>query len=151
MGHSIRQDRAYLGISLYLGNLILLVIVSGLVKQLTEFYTVSQALFFRYLVVALPMAGIWIPILGVIDWTLFVGIGLIAFVQQYLLVSAFRYGEASMIAPFEYTGLIFSAAIGYLFWAEIPTLSTWVGSIIIIASGLVIMTRDKKAKTPGLL
>ena len=58
--------------------------------------------------------------------------------QQWLLTISFRYAEASLLAPFEYPAMIFAAVIGYLFWGEIPVLTTWMGAIVIAASGLFI-------------
>ena len=64
--------------------------------------------------------------------------------QQWLLTISFRYAEASLIAPYEYLAMVFAAIVGYVFWEEIPTLTTWIGGAIIAASGLFIFQRKKQ-------
>ncbi|NKB75631.1 MAG: EamA family transporter [Gammaproteobacteria bacterium] len=84
----------------------------------------------------------WVAPQGFFDWGLLVSIGLLGCFQQYLFASSFRFSEASLIAPFEYLILVFSAAVGYWFWSEIPVLTTWIGGIIIVCCGLSIMYRQ---------
>jgi drug/metabolite transporter (DMT)-like permease len=50
-----------------------------------------------------------------------------------------------LLAPFEYMAMIFAAIVGYLFWDEIPVLTTWIGAAVIASSGLFIFVR-KQAK-----
>jgi LPXTG-motif cell wall-anchored protein len=78
------------------------------------------------------------------DLLLFVVFGLSCGLQQWLLTVSFRYAEASLLAPFEYLAMIFAAIVGYVFWGEIPVLTTWIGAAIIAASGLFIFVRRKK-------
>jgi len=54
-GSSHRIDYPLLAIAFYLGNLMIMVIVTALVKAMTEYYPVSQVLLFRYLFVVIPM------------------------------------------------------------------------------------------------
>ena len=78
------------------------------------------------------------------DWALILVFGLMCGLQQWSLNVAFRFAEASAIAPFEYLAVVFAALAGYLFWQEVPVLTTWVGSIIIAASGLFIVRRRRQ-------
>ena len=78
------------------------------------------------------------------DLWLFLGFGLGCGMQQWLLTVSFRYAEASLLAPFEYLAMIFAAIVGYLFWGEVPVLTTWIGAGIIAASGLFIFMRRKQ-------
>lgn len=94
--------------------------------------------------------GVWVLITG---WTtpgmgdllLLVMLGALAGPQQYLLTSAYRYGEASMLAPFDYVAMIFAALIGFVFWSEIPALTTWAGCGIIAGSGIFVAYRERRA------
>lgn len=88
----------------------------------------------------------WTTISSMTHWLLLIAIGLCASVQQFFFAIAFKYGEASMLAPFEYLILIFSALTGYLFWGEIPTTTSVIGGIIIVLSGVVIVLRSRKAR-----
>jgi LPXTG-motif cell wall-anchored protein len=63
----------------------------------------------------------------------------------WLLTISFRYAEASLLAPFEYLAMVFAAIVGYVFWEEVPVLSTWIGAAVIAASGLFIFRRRQKS------
>ena len=56
---------------------------------------------------------------------------------QYLMVRAYRFASASLLAPFSYTSLLWSALLGWALFAALPDVWTLVGAVIIIASGLV--------------
>jgi drug/metabolite transporter (DMT)-like permease len=58
-----------------------------------------------------------------------------------LITQAFRHAPASLIAPLDYSGLIWAAAIGWLFWREAFTASFFLGAALIVASGLAVMLR----------
>jgi drug/metabolite transporter (DMT)-like permease len=80
------------------------------------------------------------------DIWLLVGFGLGCGLQQWLLTVSFRYAQASLLAPFEYLAMVFAAIVGFVFWHEIPTLTTWLGGAIIAASGLFIFKRQRSHK-----
>jgi len=77
------------------------------------------------------------------DFWLFIAFGIGCGLQQWLLTVSFRYAEASLLAPFEYLAMVFAAIVGFVFWGEIPTLTTWIGGSIIAASGLFIFQRRR--------
>lgn len=83
------------------------------------------------------------------DLLLFLGFGLGCGLQQWWLTVSFRYAEASLLAPFEYLAMVFAAIIGFLFWGEVPQLSTWIGAAVIAASGLFIFMRRQKRQPPA--
>jgi len=62
---------------------------------------------------------------------------------HYLITLAFSIAEASVLAPFEYTSVIWAVIFDMLIWQVSPALSTVLGAIIIIASGLYIVHREK--------
>jgi drug/metabolite transporter (DMT)-like permease len=78
------------------------------------------------------------------DIWMLIGFGLGCGLQQWLLTVSFRYAEASLLAPFEYLAMVFAAIVGFVFWGEIPVLTTWIGAAIIAASGLFIFKRRQK-------
>ncbi|SHH47110.1 DMT family transporter [Cognatishimia maritima] len=71
-----------------------------------------------------------------------IGAGLIGGIAQILLTSGYRYAEASLLAPFDYTSMIFAVVIGYFVFSEIPTSATLTGSAIIITAGIAIIWRE---------
>ena len=93
---------------------------------------------------------VWVLLMGGVlprgeDLLLFCVFGAMCAAQQWLLTNSFRYAEASLLAPFEYLAMIFAAIVGYLFWGEVPVLTTWIGAAVIASSGLFIFVR-KRAK-----
>ncbi len=66
--------------------------------------------------------------------------------SQYCYVKALQNGSASLVAPFEYSRLIFSVPVGFLLFAELPTVWTFLGSVVIILSnyGLTLLEMKKE-------
>ncbi len=74
----------------------------------------------------------------------FLVIGLLGAVSQALLVHAFSLAEAGAIAPFGYTGLIWAALWGWMFWGVLPDQWTVIGAVIIVGAGLYIWSREAR-------
>jgi len=68
---------------------------------------------------------------------------------QFLMIRALRYAGASVLAPFAYSQIIWSTALGYLIWREFPDQWTWLGAAIIIACGLYVWYRERMTSQPG--
>ena len=79
-----------------------------------------------------------------IDFVLMLVIGLIAAVGFYCLSSAYCSAEASAIAPFEFTYILWAVMFGYLFWNEVPSPTTILGVFILISSSLYIWYRERQ-------
>lgn len=62
---------------------------------------------------------------------------------QWAITEAFRRGEASFVAPFEYTALAWGVALDWIFWRAIPGRATFIGAAIVIASGLYLIRRER--------
>ena len=62
----------------------------------------------------------------------------------YCLSKAYCSAEASAIAPFEYTYIIWAIVFGYLFWNEVPGITTIIGVIILVSSSLYIWYRERQ-------
>jgi drug/metabolite transporter (DMT)-like permease len=75
-------------------------------------------------------------------WVLAIGIASSATVGQYFWVQAFKSGEMSAVAPFEYMRLPFAVFVGWLIWGEMPVIWTYVGASIVIGSALYIAHRE---------
>jgi drug/metabolite transporter (DMT)-like permease len=67
--------------------------------------------------------------------------------SQLLLIRALSIGEAGMLAPFAYTGLVFATVWGVVFFGEYPDLWTVVGAMIIVAAGVYVWYRETFGKT----
>lgn len=68
------------------------------------------------------------------DLITLVAVGGFGVLSQYCYVTALKYANPSYLAPFEYTRLCFAIPLGFLFFEEIPTLWTLLGSLMIVAA-----------------
>lgn len=116
-----------------------------LVKRLsgteTPLMILTQFALFSTVFLTLPAIWVWRwPDLW--GWVLAIGVALTATVGQYFWVQAFKAGEMSAVAPFEYLRLPFAVFVGWLIWGEMPVIWTYVGAAIVIASALYIAHRE---------
>lgn len=68
--------------------------------------------------------------------------GLIGGVGQLFLTEALRQAPIGVIAPFDYTQLIWAALLGLVIWGELPHPLTLVGAVVVAASGVYILRRE---------
>lgn len=78
------------------------------------------------------------------EFALLLGAGLAGGVGQLMLTTAYTHAEASTIAPFDYSSLIFAIVFGYVFFSDLPTPQTLVGAGIVVCAGLIIIWRETK-------
>ena len=76
------------------------------------------------------------------DVSLMLACGLIAAVGLVLLTEAYRATEANIVAPFEYTALVWGVLYGWLIWREAPDAVGWAGMAVIIGAGLYLLRRQ---------
>jgi len=125
-------------------------------RYLAQTETVSSLVFFYNFGVGIT-SGLWIllvapELMTSIPTSTLLGITAIAALAvtgHYLVTLAFARAQVSLIAPIEYTGLIWAVLFDYLIWQLSPALATIVGAIIIIASGLYVMHREQKIRDFG--
>lgn len=106
-----------------------------------------QAMVFWFVVLLSLGAGLlaapnWQPLQRSDLWII-VGVGLAGSLAQVALTEAFSRGEASLIAPFEYSALVWAVCLDLALWGVLPDTATWIGAGIIVASGLYLLRREK--------
>ncbi|MBN6150442.1 DMT family transporter [Xanthomonas sp. AmX2] len=116
------------------------------VRMLTRTDT-PQAMVVWFLAIMALGAGLlalpdWVPLRARDGW-LIAGMGLAGALGQVALTRAFQLGEASLIAPLEYTGLVWVIAWDLLIWQVLPDRPTWIGAAIIVGSGLYLLRRER--------
>jgi len=82
---------------------------------------------------------------------LLIGLGAAGFLMQICLTVAFKYAPAAVVAPFNYTQILWAALLGWLVFAEIPTSNIILGSAIIIASSMIVILRERYLARQGRL
>lgn len=96
------------------------------------------------LLLAAPVAPfVWTPISSV-HLQLLAGMAVLAGLGIPLIAQAFRMAPASVVAPFDYTILIWASMWGWLFWGELPDEWTWTGAAVIVGSGIYIVFREAR-------
>ncbi|MCR9256803.1 MAG: DMT family transporter [Alphaproteobacteria bacterium] len=77
-------------------------------------------------------------------------VGLIGGYGQYLVANAFRNADAVVIAPFDYTAIIWATILGYLLFGDLPGLPVVIGCGVIVASGIYIIYRENQVRRAAL-
>lgn len=118
----------------------------------------SHNILFYYSVTVLAVAGTtgilgetallpdleWSP-LRMEDLWIFVIVGCAGSACQFFFNQAFRYGEVSMLAPLEYTALLWGIAYGLIIWGDLPSPIVLAGAAVVACSSLYIARREAKA------
>ncbi|MDF3414867.1 DMT family transporter [Sulfitobacter sp. M57] len=150
------SDTATLGALMVLAASILRALVQIHVRRLVQTDSTSAIVFYFSLtatvasLLSFPL-GLAFPIPS-LAWTfpgfdilgLIICAGLIGGVAQIMVTSSYRFGTASMLAPFDYSSMIFATAIGWLIFGEIPTPTILIGAALVIAGGVLIIWRERQ-------
>ena len=84
----------------------------------------------------------WKPIQGADIW-LFALAALFQGVAHFLMIEAFRFAEAKVVAPFKYATILWAMVIGFVFWGDVPDIWIVSGGSLVVASGLYILHRQR--------
>jgi drug/metabolite transporter (DMT)-like permease len=82
------------------------------------------------------------------DLALLIATGVLGGCGHLAMTQAFRIAPAAVIAPFEYTAMIWAVVLGFWVWGDLPDAYILVGSVIVVASGLYIFRRETRAAEP---
>jgi len=108
----------------------------------------TAAIVFWFTITSSVMALLTLPWGWVMPgWTvslMLVMAGLLGGVGQILLTSSYRYADASLVAPFDYTSMLLALLIGYFIFDEVPTVTMLVGAAIVISAGVLIIWRERR-------
>jgi drug/metabolite transporter (DMT)-like permease len=116
-------------------------------RRLTQSETTSSIVFYFSLICAL--AGLvtwpfgWIRPTGS-EFAVLIAIGLLGGMAHIILTESYRYASASVVAPFDYTSMIWALLLGYAMFGETPTLMIILGSAIIAGAGLFVIWRERE-------
>ena len=116
-------------------------------RWLTQSETTSSIVFYFSLICALS---------GLVTWpfgwltptstelAVLIAIGFLGGAAHILLTESYRYASASVVAPFDYTSMIWALVLGYGLFGEAPTVMIVLGSAIIAAAGLFVIWRERQ-------
>lgn len=78
------------------------------------------------------------------EWLLMAGLGITGLCGQMFLTASLRFGSVATVIVMDYTMLLWTALLGWLAWAALPPLTTWLGAPLIVAAGLTIAWREHR-------
>ena len=92
---------------------------------------------------AVPAWLWWVPP-DATQWFWLILLSLFGTAGQWLITRAYQVGEAAALAPLDFSRLILASLTGFIFFAEIPALSTWIGAAIVIAATLYTIRKNAR-------
>jgi drug/metabolite transporter (DMT)-like permease len=127
---------------LLLGSAICYAIYQIVIRRLAGVDHPATSIFYSVLLGAILMSAlvplVWTTPKSWIDWLLLLSLGALGGLGHYCVARALTYASANFIAPFNYTQMIGSVIVGYLMFAEVPDLYTWLGTALIVGAGLLV-------------
>ena len=95
-------------------------------------------------VLSIPLSLVWVTPNSNQQIALLLTLTLLSGVGEFLIIRALELAEAVVVTPVHYSLIVFSTAWGYLFFGYLPDVWTWVGTSVVIGSGLYILFREKR-------
>jgi len=122
-------------------------------RKLSRREPVGAVMFWTALIGTL-VSGVALPFEWLVptprDWALFILLGLLGSVTMWFMTMAYRHAPAAVVAPFDYTILLWGLLLGWLIWHELPDPEIWPGAVILIGCGLYITHRETRlARRPA--
>jgi drug/metabolite transporter (DMT)-like permease len=117
------------------------------IRRLTSSETTSAIVLYFSLIsslcglATLPFGWVWPDaqqLAVLLTMGFFGGIG------QLFMTESYRYAQASLTAPFDYTSIIWAVILGYVAFGEVPGPSVWAGGAIVISAGLFVIWRERQ-------
>jgi drug/metabolite transporter (DMT)-like permease len=122
-------------------------VVVVLVRILSRTDTTASMVFWYLLMLSIGAGALaapgWVP-LHADHWPWIVALGLTGWAGQHLITEAFRLAPASLVAPYEYTAMVWAVGIDWVVWQVLPGLRMLVGAAIVIGAGLYLLNRERK-------
>ena len=141
------QDGATLGAALILAATMARALVQIHIRKMVQTEN-TAAIVFWFSATASVLSLLTLPFGWVVPdagtLAVLVLIGLVGGVAQILVTSSYRFGPASMLAPIDYASMIFAILIGYVWFAELPTLVMLIGASLVIAGNILVIWRERQ-------
>lgn len=135
-----------LGVAAVVVAAVLMAVVQVLIRQMVRTETVSSIVF--WYAVTSATASFFTIALGWIvpspaQLATLIGAGLLGGLAQILMTNAYRYADASTVAPFDYWAIVMAILIGIVVFGDMPTLMMMAGAALIVSAGLIIIWQER--------
>lgn len=139
------ESMAALGAMLVLMGAVCAALAQIYVRKLVQTEQTSAIVFF-FSLTSSGLALLTLPFGWVVpspqEAGLLVAAGVLGGLGQIFLTSAYRFADASVVAPFDYASMLFAILIGYFFFDEVPTMQMLIGAGLVILAGVMIILRE---------
>lgn len=105
--------------------------------------TVAYTALVSVVILTLPLPFVWQMPQSMMEITLLAGLACCAAAGEFLVIKALEIGQAVVVAPVQYTLLLWGTIYGFLVFGQLPDGWTWVGALIIVATGLYTLHRER--------
>ncbi len=116
------------------------------IRQMSATET-SESIVFYFTSFCAVVAGVWMlfefQMPSPVEAIYLVTIGVLGGIAQLAMTFSYRFAEPSLLAPFDYIGIVWATLIGFLFFGEIPLPVVLAGSAVVVAAGLIIAWRER--------
>ena len=116
-------------------------------RRLTETETTSSIVFYFSFICALAGLATW-PLGWIkptsLEFAALATTGLCGGLAHIFLTESYRWAPASLVAPFDYTAMLWAFLLGYLVFGEVPTAFVFLGAAIIAGAGLYVIWRERQ-------
>jgi drug/metabolite transporter (DMT)-like permease len=116
-------------------------------RRLTDSETTASIVFYFSIICAiaglatLPFGWVWPTPMQL---AALIATGIFGGIAHILLTESYRYGPASLVAPFGYTIMLWVFLLGYFVFGEVPHLLVFIGSVIVVGAGLFVIYRERQ-------
>ena len=125
-----------------------------LIKRLSATESVANLMLYFALLASIvffyPAMRVWTQPTAV-EWIFLFGVALLGALSQFFFIEACRVSEMSVVAPFDYSRLVFAGLLGYALFGEIPDAWSVTGALVIVACTLYISRRELRLAREGRL
>ncbi len=136
-----------LGAVLVLGSATCAALAQVFIRRMVQTESTS-AIVFWFSMTATGLSLLTVPFGWTIPsagtFTMLVAAGLLGGVGQIFLTSAYRFGDAGLVAPFDYASILLAVGIGYVFFGEVPTMAVIGGAALVVLAGILIIWRERQ-------
>jgi len=116
-------------------------------RRLTQSETTSSIVFYFSLVTALAGA-LTLPFAWLTptfsQLAMLISLGIFGGVAHIFLTESYRHATASVVAPFDYSAMLWALLLGYWVFGELPSALVYVGAIIVAGAGLFVIWRERQ-------
>lgn len=140
------QDKMALGVMLAITAATCAALAQIQIRKMVQVERTSAIIFYFCItasVFSLSTVGSWVWPTAT-QFLILILIGILGGIGQMMLTTAYRYAPASVIAPFDYTAMIFALCIGYFAFSELPSTQMIMGAGIVIAAGVFVIMREAR-------